>query len=31
MARATTKPDLIIAANEQFEKLWKLVETMSEK
>lgn len=31
MARATTKTDLIIAANEQFEKLWKLVETMSDE
>ena len=31
MARATTKPDLIIAANGQFEKLWKLIETMSDE
>ena len=31
MARATTKTDLIIAANEQFDKLWKLIDTMSEK
>jgi hypothetical protein len=31
MARATTKTDLIIAANEQFDKLWKLIDTMSDK
>jgi len=31
MSRATTKTDLIIAANEQFDKLWKLMETMSDK
>lgn len=31
MARATTKPDLIIAANEQYDKLWKLIDTMSDK
>lgn len=31
MARATTKTDLTIAANEQFEKMWKLIETMSEE
>lgn len=31
MARATTKADLITAANGQFEKMWKLVETMSEE
>jgi len=31
MSRATTKTDLIIAANEQFDKLWKLIDTMSEK
>lgn len=30
MARATTKSDLIISANEQFEKMWKLIDTMSE-
>ena len=30
MGRATTKPDLIKAANEQFEKLWKLVDSMTE-
>lgn len=29
MARATTKTDLVMAANEQFEKLWKIVETMN--
>lgn len=31
MSRATTKADLIIAANEQFEKLCKLVDTMSDE
>ena len=31
MARATTKADLIMAANGQFEKMWKLIETMSEE
>jgi hypothetical protein len=31
MARATTKTDLIIAANEQFDKLWKLIDTMSDE
>lgn len=31
MARPTTKADLTTAANEQFEKMWKLIETMSEK
>jgi len=31
MARATTKVDLIASANGQFDKLWKLVETMSEE
>ncbi len=30
MGRATTKPDLIKAANEQFEKLWKLIDSMTE-
>ncbi len=29
MPRATTKSDLLIAANEQFGKLWKLIDTMS--
>ena len=29
-ARATTKPDLINAANEQFEKMWKLLDAMSD-
>lgn len=29
MSRATTKSDLIIAANEQFDKLCKLIDTMS--
>ena len=31
MPRPTTKQDLILAANEQFDKLWKLIETMSEE
>jgi hypothetical protein len=31
MARATTKQDLIIAANEQFDKLWKLINSMTEE
>ncbi len=31
MSRPTTKNDLIIAANEQFDKLCRLIETMSEK
>lgn len=31
MSRATTKADLIIAANEQFDKLCKLIDTMSDK
>ena len=31
MSRATTKTDLIIAANEQFDKLWKLIDNMSEE
>ena len=30
MSRATTKTDLIIAANEQFDKLWKLIDSMSD-
>jgi hypothetical protein len=30
MGRATTKPDLTKAANEQFEKLWKLIDSMTE-
>jgi hypothetical protein len=29
MARPTTKTDLITAANGQFDKLWKLVDSMS--
>lgn len=29
MARATTKSDLINSANEQFEKLWRLIDGMS--
>ena len=31
MPRATTKSDLLIAANEQFDKLWKLIDTMSDE
>ena len=31
MARATTKEDLIISANEQFDKLWKLIDSMSDE
>jgi hypothetical protein len=31
MARPATKTDLIIAANGQFEKLWKLIDSMTEK
>ena len=31
MARATTKADLMTSANEQFDKMWKLIETMSEE
>ena len=31
MPRPTTKQDLILAANEQFDKLWNLIETMSEE
>jgi hypothetical protein len=31
MSRPTTKPDLMLAANEQFEKLWNLIDTMSEE
>ncbi|MGB4654965.1 MAG: ClbS/DfsB family four-helix bundle protein [Bacteroidales bacterium] len=31
MARPTTKADLTTAANEQFEKMWKLIETMIKK
>lgn len=30
MGRATTKPDLIKAANGQFEKLWKIIDSMTE-
>jgi hypothetical protein len=29
MSRPTTKTDLIIAANEQFEKIWKLIDSMT--
>ena len=30
MARATTKADLIASANGQFDKMWKLIDSMSE-
>jgi hypothetical protein len=30
MSRPTTKPDLIKAANEQFEKMWKLIDSMTD-
>ncbi|MDH6358139.1 ClbS/DfsB family four-helix bundle protein [Parabacteroides sp. PF5-9] len=31
MARPTNKHDLIVLANSQFEKLWKLIDSMSEE
>ena len=31
MARATTKEDLITSANEKFDKMWKLIDNMSEE
>lgn len=31
MARATTKEELVSAATEQFEKLWKLIDSMTEE
>jgi hypothetical protein len=31
MSRATTKTELVIAANGQFDKLWKLIDTMSDE
>lgn len=31
MSRPTTKPDLIQAANTEFEKLWKLIDTMTQE
>lgn len=31
MARATTKGDLLVSANGQFEKMWKLIDDMSEE
>lgn len=31
MGRATTKPDLLRAANEQFEKMWSLIDSMTEE
>ena len=30
MARPTTKSDLIKAADEQFEKMWKLIDSMTD-
>lgn len=30
MSRPTTKSDLIKTANEQFEKMWKLIDTMTD-
>ncbi|MDR0733627.1 MAG: ClbS/DfsB family four-helix bundle protein [Dysgonamonadaceae bacterium] len=31
MGRATTKTDLVIAANEQFNNLWKLIDSMTDE
>jgi len=31
MSRPTTKPDLIKTANERFEKLWKLIDSMTDE
>ena len=31
MSRATIKKDLVIAANGQFDKMWKLIDTMSDE
>jgi len=31
MSRAATKPDLIESANEQFDKLWNLIDSMSDE
>ena len=31
MARATTKTDLVTSANEQFVKMWKLIDSMSDE
>lgn len=31
MSRPATKPDLLAAANEQFEKMWKLIDSMTDK
>lgn len=31
MPRPTTKTDLLEAANEQFSKLWKLIDNMTEE
>ena len=31
MARATTKADLTASANGQFDKMWKLIDSMSEE
>jgi hypothetical protein len=30
MSRPTRKTDLVIAANEQFDKLWKLIDSMTD-
>ena len=31
MPRATSKPELLVSANEQFTKLWKLIDSMSDE
>lgn len=31
MSRPTTKPDLMAAANTQFEKLWQMIDSMTEE
>ena len=31
MPRATSKPELLVSANEQFAKLWKLIDSMSDE
>ncbi|MDR2889355.1 MAG: ClbS/DfsB family four-helix bundle protein, partial [Lachnospiraceae bacterium] len=30
MPRPTTKPDLLLTANQQFDKLWQLIDTMTD-
>jgi len=30
MSRASTKPDLLKSANDQFDKLWKLIDSMTD-